>query len=246
MKLAIVALALCACVPPQQQPYSPVYAPPPPAPGSEYAGNPAPQQAVEHDGDDEAPPPVTPAQRAKQRPRKITINGAYLTQSRAQTLAQLEIGYHGSLPDGAYWYDPVNGACGVWGQPAAAILPAGLDLGPPLPSNASNGTSGVYINNRQLQHAEVQFLSALVGVQWQRGRYFVDAMGNAGLEGGGVLVNLVQVAQQRGQAASGGGGAGGDYSKTYGFGEGKSSFFSSADGSCKSFTSQHGTVFVGC
>lgn len=254
----VTALALFACIPPQQQGSSPSYYTPAPAPqGGGYVQGNATATATATDEDDDgarADEPQAPQRndmqaRAAAVRRSIQINGAYLTPERARTLARLEATYHGSLPNGAYWYDPVNGAAGVWGQPGAAILPAGLDLGPPLPANASNGTSGVYINNRQLQNVEVQFLSALVGVPWQRGRYFIDALGNAGLEGGAVLVNLVQVAQQRSRTAAGGSRVDdrGDYSRTFGFGpEHQSHFFSSADGKCKSFSSPKGTVFVGC
>jgi hypothetical protein len=260
MRLSIILAVVTACVPPP----TPNYYPPAqgdPAPAQGYA---APQAAPQNgddpdddrdDGEEQPPPQRTPqsttAPRATApRPRSITINGAQLTQARAQTLARLEAQAHGSLPDGAYWYDKVNGAAGAWGQPGAALLQAGLDLGPPLPSNASNGTSGVYINNRQLQSVEVQFLSALVGVQWQPGRYFIDAQGNAGLEGGGVLVNLVQAAQQRQAAAGGGNNGRQDVSFTFGAKvlptNQQSHFFSSADGSCKTFNSPKGTIFVGC
>ena len=230
MRLSIILVAVTACVPPQPTP-------------SYYSAPEAEPAQANSDG--------APATVEARRPRSITINGARLTRARAETLARLEIASHGSLPDGAYWYDPVNGSCGVWGQPGAAILPAGLDLGPPLPANASAGTSGVYINNRQLQHGEVQFLSALVGVQWQPGRYFIDAQGNAGLEGGAVLVNLIQVAHQRGRVPARRSGGSrvddlGDFNSTLGFGEQKTHFFSSADGSCKTFESNGSTIYIGC
>jgi len=243
MKLApvVVALALAACVPPQQNP-----GPATPTSGGYGYQNADPIETTpqEEAADDQLA--HTEAAPSPSRRRSITINGAPLARVPAQTLAQLEATYHVTLPDGRYWYDPVNGGFGVWGQPAAALLPAGLDLGPRLPRNASNGNSGVFINNRELQVGEVQFLSLLVGVQWQRGRYYIDAYGNAGLEGGPVLVNLVQVAQQRAQAASGGGGGRQDVHVTTGFGENQTQFFSSADGSCKSFNSSKGTIFVGC
>ncbi len=183
------------------------------------------------------------------RSRQITINGAAPDANEAQTLAQLEASAGGTLPDGAYWYDPVSGAFGAWGQPTAAVIAAGLDLGPPLPADASAGDTGVFINNRQLPVAEVQSISNLVGAQLLAGRYFLDAQGNAGKEGGPILINLVQVANARraanNRAANTAGGGGGVH-MTSGSGASRSWFDSDGKG-CKVFTSSSGqTVSSGC
>jgi hypothetical protein len=228
------ALVLAACVPPQggASPDYPGYSAP--------AAEPGPTGDVQRTPAAE-PGPAGDVQRAPAAHRSITINGAALNPARAQTLAQLEAASHATLPDGAYWYDRMNGAFGVWGQPGAAVIPAGLDLGPPLPRNASNGRSGVFINNRELQPVEVQFLSQLVGVPWQPGRYFIDAQGNAGLEGGVVLVNLVQVASQRAQAS----GARREVHSTTGYGDNQKWFYS--DGKCRTFFTAKGDIISsGC
>lgn len=178
--------------------------------------------------------------------RAITINGAAPDANEAQTLAQLEAAYGTTLADGAYWYDAVSGAFGAWGQPTGALITAGLDLGPPLPADASSGTTGVFVNNRQLQPSEVLYLSNLVGAPLQVGRYFVDGQGNAGVEGGPVLINLVQAANSRRAATGGNGGGGGGTSITAGSGSNKSWFDSDGHG-CKMFMTSSGTtVSSGC
>jgi hypothetical protein len=114
--------------------------------------------------------------------------------------------YGKPTPEGDYWYDPVSGAAGGWGGPALGFLPAGLQLGGPLPPNASGGgrgtLTGVFINGRELHPIDVQVLIAIYG-QAIPGRWWVDGQGNAGQEGGPPLINLVALARQR--AASGNG-----------------------------------------
>lgn len=129
--------------------------------------------------------------------RAVQINGQLLTTAAHETLVQLEVLYQTRLPDGAYWYDPRCGAFGVWGGPTVVIIPAGLPLGGPLPPNASGGGTGVFTNGRELHRFDLLYLEHLLG-PIQPGRYVVDAYGNAGLEGGPILVNLIAAAQQRG------------------------------------------------
>jgi hypothetical protein len=98
---------------------------------------------------------------------------------------------------GSYWYDGRSGAVGLIGAGTSGFLPPGLPLGGPLPPDASNGTSGVFVNGRELTTGEDAFLQGVIGSPIAPGRYFLDADGNAGMEGGPVLVNLIQLAQQR-------------------------------------------------
>jgi len=177
--------------------------------------------------------------------RDVEINGARLDARSAQTLARLESIGGVRLPDGRYWYDTVSGAFGEWGHPAAALIGAGHDLGPPLPANASSGTSGVYINGRRLQHAEVQVLSAMIRYPWQPGRYFVDAQGNAGLEGGPVLINLAAAAQAAYGGNKSSGNSDGVTSWTTGFGSSRAYFHS--EGGCRTFFTEKGdSISSGC
>ena len=130
--------------------------------------------------------------------RHVTINGMTLTPARANTLARLEASQGQVLPDGAYWYDAKSGAAGRWGGPTENFLPAGLDLGPPVPTNASGGSTGVVINNREIHIEEYRWLANLLGQRPAPGRYWLDANGYVGFEGGPVLGNLVSLARQRG------------------------------------------------
>lgn len=140
---------------------------------------------------------ATAAPKVDSTVRAVKFNGKALNAEGLATLKKLEAAYGTRLPDGSYWYDPVCGAFGAWGGPVVFILPAGLSLGGPVPANASGSGSGVFVNGRELHAFDVLYLQHLLGAI-QPGRYFTDAMGNAGLEGGPVLVNLLMAAQQRG------------------------------------------------
>jgi hypothetical protein len=137
--------------------------------------------------------------------RKVRFNKRLLGASELATLERLERGV-GRLDDGAYWYDPRTGASGRWGGPALAFLPPGLELGGPLPADASGGgqgtLTGVFVNGRELHPLDVLGLQQLIGQVWP-GRWWVDAQGNYGLEGGPPLGNLVLLARAR--QSSGGG-----------------------------------------
>lgn len=143
----------------------------------------------------------------KQAPaaRKIRFNNRLLGAAELATLERLERGV-GRLDDGAYWYDPRTGASGRWGGPALAFLPPGLMLGGPLPAEASGGgqgtLTGVFVNGRELHPIDVMGLQQLIGQVWP-GRWWVDAQGNYGLEGGPPLGNLMLLARAH---RSGGGG----------------------------------------
>jgi hypothetical protein len=154
--------------------------------------------------------------------RRIRFNGRSLTAEQARTLAQLER-FIGRIPDGSYWYDPRSGASGRWGGPALAFLPAGLDLGGPLPANASGGgkgmLTGVFVNGRELHPIDVLGLQELVGGA-APGRWWVDAQGYFGQEGGPPVGNLVAMARARRASGQGGKTA---WSKHMDMGTGRSS-----------------------
>src|SRR5689334_646738 len=76
--------------------------------------------------------------------RNLQFNGRLLTPQQESRLEVLERLYGVRLPDGAYWYDNRCGALGFWGGPAAAVIPAGLGFGGPMPANASGGGTGVF------------------------------------------------------------------------------------------------------
>ena len=128
--------------------------------------------------------------------RSVVVNRMRLSERQ---LTDLERQYQVQVRDGAYWYDRVSGAWGLDGGPTAGWILPGLDLGGPLPADASNGNTGVFINGRELHVLDVAALMRFMPVY--RGRWWMDARGNFGAEGGPVLGNLWILAQQRGLQA---------------------------------------------
>jgi len=114
----------------------------------------------------------------------------------ASVLHALEAQYRVRAQNGAYWYDPACGAWGFAGGPTVGFIPAGLDLGGPLQADASGGTTLVFINGRQLPVRDVLALRQLVGPVLP-GRYWLDAQGNVGVEGGPAFMNLAALVQRR-------------------------------------------------
>src|SRR5215470_3159647 len=140
---------------------------------------------------------LVPAVASAEAGRRLTFNGRPATARDLAVVQKLEASWGQRLNDGDYWYDNRSGAAGTWGGPATAILPAGLGLGGALPANASGGGTGVFVNGRELHPIDLERLQALVGPV-PRGRYWVDAQGNAGPEGKPATINLVRAAGQQG------------------------------------------------
>ena len=166
-----------------------------------------------------------PSQSPSVAGRSVTINDSQVDGS---TLAALEQQYGLQIADGDYWYDPYSGAWGLPGGPTAGFIPAGLALGGVLQADASGGGTAVYINGRELHPQEVAGLQQLFGAV-QSGRYWLDAFGNYGFEGGPALGNLVYAIQ----AAQDGGG--GYFASTYGGyvgSDGNTSYFFDSQSGC--------------
>ena len=134
--------------------------------------------------------------------RDIRFNGVALDAAGWQTLRQLEA-HIGEVPAGSYWYDAASGGAGIWGGPAAAYLGPGLALGGRLPAASSGGgdgrLTGVFVNGRELHPVDVAGLRQVLG-RVQPGRWWWDAAGNVGREGGPMAFNFYWELQQR-QAA---------------------------------------------
>lgn len=120
----------------------------------------------------------------------VVINGTLL---RGEQLRSLEQRYNVKIRDGDYWYDKVCGAWGLKGGPTAGFILPNLDLGGTLSADASHGTTGVFVNGRQLHTYDVLALQQLLGPIIP-GRYWLDAQGNVGIEGGAMLFNIIQLA----------------------------------------------------
>jgi hypothetical protein len=126
--------------------------------------------------------------------RHITFNGRALTVDQEKRLAAVERKNGIRLPDRDYWYDNRSGAAGLWQGPTLGVLPAGLELGGPMPSHCSGQGTGVYVNGRELPPADVLLLTQLTLVA--PGRYWLDGDGNFGFEHSPALSNLVLLARQ--------------------------------------------------
>ena len=89
----------------------------------------------------------------------IVINGKQCTEQEIQILRNA-----GSpcLP-GRYWYDHRAGGFGYEGGPTLMWGTPGLKVGGPLRPNASNGTTGVFINGRQLHVQDVINWTTYIG-----------------------------------------------------------------------------------
>lgn len=103
------------------------------------------------------------------------------------------------LPGGCYWYDTVSGLIGHEGGPAVGALVPGLGLGGPLRADASHGDTGVFINGREVTPLEVQYLkNGRIAIR--KGRYWLNAQGIGGKEGGAAEFRISDAAQQNARA----------------------------------------------
>jgi hypothetical protein len=138
--------------------------------------------------------------------RAISFNGHPATPADLAILAQYEKLWGVEVPSGAYWYDGVSGAAGLWGGPTRGFLAPGLALGGgKVPAEASGGgkgtVTGVFINGREIHPLDAQGLTMMLGQPPAQGRWFVDGQGWFGYEGQPAVGNILVIAQQR-QAAN--------------------------------------------
>lgn len=132
---------------------------------------------------------------------EVVVNGEALSAPLKQQLAAQ---YNLHPQPGRYWYDRATGAYGMEGAGTAGFLVPGLPISAPLRADASNGQTGVFINGRQLHFTDVAAFQA-AGIPVMPGRYWVDAAGNCGYEGGPAMLNLfalMQAQKKQGYAGS--------------------------------------------
>jgi hypothetical protein len=164
---------------------------------------------------------------------RVVVNGEQVTQEQyARELGRLGIPLTVTVQAGDYWYDKVSGLWGVRAGPALGQLPPDLDLGGELLADASGRGTEIFFNGRELHVTEVFYLQQLFGYALP-GRYWLDAQGTGGVEGGPALFNLIAAAQ----AQSGGSG------------HNRSGLFGStgSDGNCSYYMHPGGSsVMTGC
>ncbi|MFC3146919.1 hypothetical protein [Piscinibacterium candidicorallinum] len=110
--------------------------------------------------------------------QNVIVNGQPLPPAEQRAVEQRT---RVPMVPGRWWYDARSGLWGVEGAGAAGFAPPGLPVSAPLPAGASGGQRNVFFNGRSLSDPEIAWLMTL-GTVWP-GRYWLDAMGNVGLEG---------------------------------------------------------------
>jgi hypothetical protein len=122
----------------------------------------------------------------------VTVNGKAFTDQDLLALGAQP----SQVPPGDYWYDACAGLWGHVGSGAQGQIAPGLPL-PPVASDVSRGDTEVVINGREITGREFALVQQVTGGAVAPGRYFLNANGDAGLEGGPVLVNLFPKQQQK-------------------------------------------------
>ncbi len=171
--------------------------------------------------------------RPAQAQDRVRVNDELVAPAQyARELARSGVTNPAPVPDGDYWYDRVSGLWGLRGGPTLGQLPPGLNLGGNLRADASGGGTNVFINGRELHPTEVAYLQQVFGYVIP-GRYWMNAQGIGGQEGGPPMFNLLAAAQ----AQSGGNG----YTRRGLFGS------TGSDGNCSYYLHPNGSsVMTGC
>jgi hypothetical protein len=143
--------------------------------------------------------------------REVVINGVRLDDAK---VGALETQYGIPIQSGRYWYDAACGAWGIEGGPTAGFIVAGLDLPGPMPAGISGGGTNIFINGREIHQQDQVALQNIFGYTIP-GRYWLDAQGNLGPEGGAAITNLAMAMQAARESQSGGSVTHG-YGKAYG------------------------------
>src|SRR5215813_3836000 len=131
-------------------------------------------------------------------PPQVVVNGVAL---KSEQIDFLQSQYAVRVLPGRYWYDRVSGGWGFEGGPMLGQIYPGLGLGGPLRADASRGNTGVFVNGRELHLNDVIALRRCTPVY--RGRYWVNAQGIGGVEGGPPIFNLVVLCNAHRQTTSG-------------------------------------------
>jgi hypothetical protein len=109
----------------------------------------------------------------------VFLNGVRLEPA---DLSELQAVLGQAPVPGRYWYDPRSGLWGLEAHGAAGVTRPGLRVPAPLPADAARGSSGVFVNDRQLTARELAVIAQLLG--WDEsssgalaGRYVLDEQG---------------------------------------------------------------------
>jgi hypothetical protein len=136
-----------------------------------------------------------------QRQGQVVMNGSVVGQQVLNVVAQQ---YNFRIPPGRYWYDKYSGAWGYEGGGTQGFIAAGFPYYAAMPAQISGGNTGTYINGRHLPYSDVQALRRVLGTVY-KGKFWLDAQGNAGYIGGPAIVNIRQAASNGGYYRQGSG-----------------------------------------
>ena len=163
------------------------------------ASDPATTVSVERDPQSSSEPssaPVAPAPAAELE--LVFINGVQLA---SPDLAELTATVGAAPVSGRYWYDATSGLWGLEGHGAGGVARTGLRTAAPLAAEASAGTSGAFVNGRQLPVTELTAVATLLG--WPLpadsryiGHYTLDGEGALNSQKGRYLGNLAAAAKR--------------------------------------------------
>ncbi len=110
----------------------------------------------------------------------VFINGIPITTQQFDELVAIDFPIS---DNNRYWYDAKAGLFGIENQGGWRFVKPGLDLGS-LKRDVSGGDSGILINGRELSVQDAEFLTGQIGYALSPGRYWLNAAGHGGLEGG--------------------------------------------------------------